>query len=468
VTIGEVVVSAQKMTPQDLTDVLTSVNVLGGDIAQRENVDNAFELFDRVPGVLTENFNQGTTNGAISMRGFNAEGAINSVKLLIDGVPSNDDQGFTPFLDGIFPLEISQIAVVEGTSDVRYGLNNIAGNAEISTRQGGNYTDTRVLGGSWGTYDAEGAVGYQPGDFSQNYFAAYRHTDGERRHDAQDRWTVGGKWFKQVGSYDVGLTSRLYQGTAQEPGYLTVARDAANPDATNPWNSTDGGKRQLMQFALHADGSISSELRSSAILYYNWINDQRYVTFAANLPQFEREAQEYQYGGIATLSFTPNLGNTLHQLVIEGGADFHIEDNAFQQYDAVRRVRALQSVGQSFTLDNYGAYLQATVEPWEWLKITPAYRADEFAGSFHDTLSGGQYPLIAYGVISQPKFSVAATLPAGLLLYGNYGRTFQIGLGESGYLIPPQTNIRPSVNDGLEVGVKYVYSRWLQSRVDVW
>src|SRR6185312_2315114 len=176
VTIGEVVVSAQKMTPQDLTDVLTSVNVLGGDIAQRENVDNAFELFDRVPGVLTENFNQGTTNGAISMRGFNAEGAINSVKLLIDGVPSNDDQGFTPFLDGIFPLEISQIAVVEGTSDVRNGLNNIAGNAEISTRQGGNYTDTRVLGGSWGTYDAEGAVGYQPGDFSQNYFAAYRHT----------------------------------------------------------------------------------------------------------------------------------------------------------------------------------------------------------------------------------------------------------------------------------------------------
>ncbi|KTT99763.1 TonB-dependent receptor plug domain-containing protein [Sphingomonas sanguinis] len=97
VTIGgdEVVVTAKSMA-RSTANVLTSVDVLSGDVAQRQNVDNAWELFARLPGVVLTDFNQGTTSGRFSIRGFNGEGEINAVKLLIDGVPSNDNAGRMP------------------------------------------------------------------------------------------------------------------------------------------------------------------------------------------------------------------------------------------------------------------------------------------------------------------------------------------------------------------------------------
>jgi iron complex outermembrane recepter protein len=467
-TIGEVVVTAKQDRAHDVSDVLTSVNILGGDIAQRENVNNAFELFQRVPGVLTTDFNQGTTNGSISMRGFNGEGTINAVKLLIDGVPSNDNAGYTPFLDEIFPLDISRIEVVEGTSDARYGLNNLAGNASIFTRQGGTYSDSQVTGGSFGTYDIESSAGYQPGDFSQNYFASFRHSDGQREHDKSDRWSLGGKWFDQIGDFNVGAITHFYEATAQEPGYLTVAQSETDPNATNAYNADDGDKRKLAQVSLQESGDFNSSLSNTAILYYNYFNDQRFVTFAPNSPQYERETQENHYGGILRLRYAPDVSATMHSLVIEGGGDFQVQSNAFQQYNAVERVRYAQTIDRNYPFDNYGGYVQVVVEPLEWLKITPAYRVDTFAGHLDNLLTGNRYSMIDYGTVSQPKISVAVTLPDGFLLYGNYGRAFQIGLGSSAYLIPPQTNIKPSINDGLEAGLKYKASGWLEARVDVW
>ncbi|MGT2516179.1 TonB-dependent receptor plug domain-containing protein (plasmid) [Sphingomonas panni] len=75
VTIGgdEIVVTAKSMA-RATANVLTSVDILSGDVAQRQNVDNAWELFARLPGVVLTDFNQGTTSGRFSIRGFNGEG----------------------------------------------------------------------------------------------------------------------------------------------------------------------------------------------------------------------------------------------------------------------------------------------------------------------------------------------------------------------------------------------------------
>ncbi|MCV4275847.1 Plug domain-containing protein [Pseudomonas capsici] len=110
-----------------------------------------WEFFRRTTGVTITEFNQGTTSGKISFRGFNGEGEVNAVKLLIDGIPSNSNDGNMPFMDMIFPLDIDSIEVVRGTSDPRYGLNNIAGNVNINTRIGGDYTRARLRYGSYNT-----------------------------------------------------------------------------------------------------------------------------------------------------------------------------------------------------------------------------------------------------------------------------------------------------------------------------
>lgn len=50
--------------------------------------------------MLTE-FNQGTTSEKISFRGFNGEGEVKAVKLLIDGIPSNSNDGNMLLMDMI-------------------------------------------------------------------------------------------------------------------------------------------------------------------------------------------------------------------------------------------------------------------------------------------------------------------------------------------------------------------------------
>ena len=102
--------------------ILTSVDLIASDVAQDANVDYGWELVSKLPGILITEFNQGATSGKLSFRGFNGEGEVNAVKLLIDGIPSNSNDGNMPYIDMVFPLEINSVEVVRGTTDPRYGL----------------------------------------------------------------------------------------------------------------------------------------------------------------------------------------------------------------------------------------------------------------------------------------------------------------------------------------------------------
>ena len=110
-TLGTVTVQGATGSngPLSTSSVLSSVDVLGADILEKMPVNYSWELFSRAPGVMLTEFNQGTTSGKISFRGFNGEGEVNAVKLLIDGIPSNSNDGNMPFMDMIFPLELDSI-----------------------------------------------------------------------------------------------------------------------------------------------------------------------------------------------------------------------------------------------------------------------------------------------------------------------------------------------------------------------
>jgi len=168
-------------------DILSSVDILNADKIENQNVLTSYDLFHRMPGVQITQFNQGTTTGKFSFRAFNGEGNINGVKLLIDGIPSNSNDGNMPFIDAIFPLDIESIEVVRGTNDPRYGLHAIAGDATINTYEGGNYAKARLSYGSFGTPQIQSGLGYESGGFTQNYTVNYIDTNGYRDHAASDK-----------------------------------------------------------------------------------------------------------------------------------------------------------------------------------------------------------------------------------------------------------------------------------------
>lgn len=467
-SVGDIVVTATGMA-RSTVGVLTSIDVLGADIAQRQSVNNTWEMFARLPGVTLTDFDQGTTSGRFSIRGFNGEGEINAVKLLIDGIPANANDGGMGFIDMVMPLDIAGIELVRGTSDPRHGLHSIAGNANILTRIGGTYLDARALAGAYGTYEGQVSAGHETqGGFSQNYFVGYRDTQGYRDHADLDRLNLAGKWFQDMGRVRFGAIARYSRANAQEPGYLTEADASKDRRQSYSISETDGGKRRLQQYSLHLDADLGHALSLTAKGYANGYKDDRFVRFSENVSQQRRLTQEWQYGGLFALHYHPFIDG-MHSVMIEAGGDFQIQDNESLRFQTNRRTPVRQTRDHSFDMAVYGGYVQAILEPTPWLKLTPAWRFDKVSGDFTDRLIGATYDINDYGTISQPKFSLAVLPAEGVTVYGNWGRTFQIGVGSGAYKVPPRDrDLDPSINEGWEAGVKYALDKWLTVRVALW
>ncbi|OUS79915.1 TonB-dependent receptor [Pseudomonas putida] len=469
-TLGAVNVTGTDSGPLATTSVLSSVDILGGDILEKMPVAYSWELFRRAPGVMLTEFNQGTTSGKLSFRGFNGEGEINAVKLLIDGIPSNTNDGNMPFIDSVFPMDIDSIEVVRGTSDPRYGLNNIAGNVNINTRTGGNYNKARMRYGSFNTREVQLAKGIETSNWTQNYFFARQQVDGYRDHADTERYSFGGKWFytPDDGNYRVGLIARHYESEAQEAGYLTEDNARHHPRMSNDYNATDKGTRRMNQVSLHFDTELAQTLSWSAKTYLNTYDDRRWTQYWRSSSQQERDTYEDQYGAITSLTWRPQV-DWLHAFALEGGSDVQKQQNRSERYRTVERVRQAQTRDQDFDFNTVGAYVQAEIEPFESLKIVPAYRVDKISGDFTNKMIGQDYDINDYGLIKQPKLSIVYSPWKFASVYANWGRTFQVGTGAAAYKVPPRNeDLDPSINEGWETGVKFTPASWVDGRVAYW
>lgn len=467
VTLGEVAVrgSGELRTKE----VLSSVNVLGSDQIENQNVKANWQLFNLMPGVMMTEFGMGTTSGKLSFRGFNGEGEVNAVKLLIDGIPSNTNDGNMPYLDMLFPLEIQGVEMVKGTNDPRYGLHNIAGNTNILTDQGGNYTKARMTYGSFDTREVQIGKGTEQDGFTQNYFIGYQGREGYRAHSDMEKLSVSGKWFytPNAGVTNIGLIARVAQQDAQEAGYLTRTQAADNPKMSPDINSTDKGERKMHQISLHLDHQFSDKLTGNAKAYLNDIDDRRWVRFGTGYSQQERAIQETHQGVIGTMTYRPQFAS-LYDFAVEGGVNAEAQQNKTQRYNTTQLVRTAQTRDQSFDIDNQGAYLQAVIKPVADLKLIPAYRVDQFSGNLTNKLTGKAYDMNDYGLIKQPKFSAVYTVVPNYNLYGNVGRSFQIGLGAGAYKVGQTADLAPSINDGWEFGLKSKPIQGMDARIAMW
>jgi iron complex outermembrane receptor protein len=59
-------------------------------------------------------------------------------------------------------------------------------------------------------------------------------------------------------------------------------------------------------------------------------------------------------------------------------------------------------------------------------------------------------------------------LSESLSVYGNLGRTFQVGVGTASYKVNQTSNLAPSINEGWEAGIRFRPSAWLDGRIALW
>ncbi|WP_157270997.1 TonB-dependent receptor [Azohydromonas aeria] len=468
-TLGQITVLGQATGPLATRNVLTSVDVLQESRISSQAVNHNWQLFGQMPGVMLTQYGQGTVSGKISMRGFTGEGEINAVKLLIDGVPSNTNDGMMPYIDLVPLLDIQSIELVRGTNDPRYGLHNISGNANIVTKIGGNYRTVRAGYGSFATRDLQAAVGIDDGSFSQNYSIAYQNTNGYRAHSDAEKLSFSGKWFysPDAGNSRYGLIVRHHDVTAEEPGFLTRAQARADRDQSMPHNATDGGTRRMSQVALQAETDLGNQLFWTAQLYNNDIDDRRFVTFSAGSSQQERIVAENHVGASTTLTWRP-APTSAGQFTVVGGLDTERQDNENRRYFTAARQRTELNRNQQFDFNTVGGFVQAIYKPTAALTITPAYRVDKLSGSFTNALNNRDSDINDYGLIRQPKISAVYKLDNGYSVYGNWGRTFQVGIGAASYKVNQANDLEPSINTGWETGVKFRPLQWVEGRIALW
>lgn len=285
---------------------------------------------------------------------------------------------------------------------------------------------------------------------------------------------IGGKWFytSDAGGLKAGLIARIYSHEAKSPGYMTASELAADCWQSAPRNANDHDSRDMQQLSGHLDYQLSQNLAYSSQLYYNSINDDRHVTYSSysgsTLPRQRRLWNEKHLGWINTLTWQAN-----EQIAIEGGFNYEHQNNRYRYAYAEPTnfsTPASTANDDSYTLDNFGAYVQAVIKPGRSWKIVPAIRTDTFKG--HTTLNatGQTYPLQDYDWINQPKLSIVYSPSAAFSVYGNWGRTFQIVTGSRSpaYLTTGTAEIKPSINTGIELGTKFRLTKRTEARIALW
>ena len=336
--IGEVTVT-EKNDYLTTADVPASVDVIGSDQIEMENVDFSMELMKKFPGTYYGDWNQGVISSTFSIRGFDVNTAA-PVALSIDGIPSYYSSINGIDIQPIFPLEIERIELLKGTTDPRSGLNNVAGSMNVHTKQSGNYTKVRLLAGSYDTYDGGVITGHEKENFSQTYFADFRSANGYRDHSDLQKGAFSGKWFYSMDDYkgQVGAIVRYFNMVADAPGYLTEEIAEQDPRRAATFARSDGGEQENKHVSVHFDYAFTDSLNWSVRGYTQQLERTRWARWSDTGSQTETLINDTQYGAVSTVTFERQY-SVIQRLKIDWGLDYQYNDSTEQRWITEDRVR---------------------------------------------------------------------------------------------------------------------------------
>lgn len=446
-----------------------SYEIVGRDQLDYLQVDDNVELFSKLPGVSISRYNQGLINADLAIRGFDGDGTTPHAKLLIDGIPANLHNGFSE-LDQVFSSNIDSIQVFKGTSDVRYGLFNIAGNYQLFTRTDTDVSEIEATLGSYNTQEVQAYSGHKSGNLTHNYGFGYRQGDGYRDNAQLERYAVNGRWFYDVSdSLELGFISRFSNFDANAPGYLTREEAAKDPRQSASYASQDGGDKTSVHNSAHAtytEGAFSANAR----VYLQTFERERWVRFSEAGALTNRFDDQSQSGLIldASYEFSPALK-------LLTGVSYQSEDILEQRFGTIgqTRQRDVANVSRNFdyNLDTSGAYVSLENQLTNSLKWNIGIRADKLAGDFVSIDRDGQSSardIFDFGWIIQPKLNVFYTVNDDWLLFFNFGESFQQPFGSSLYTAGDVNARDVSTNVGWEFGTQFTVHDSVNMRLSAW
>jgi len=238
-SLEEVVVTASRIeTP--LAEAPANVTVITEKQIQEMGAQTLVDVFDREPGVFTQNLLGNPKTANIDIRGY-GEAAPQNVLVLVNGRRINSIDLSGADLAQIPVDAIERIEVYRGPASVLYGDNAAAGAVNIILKKGEGPPQAQVATtvGSYDTFKPEVTLSGSQGKFSYLAFASDMDTDGYRHNDAfHAKDLLGNFSFDVSDRLKLNLSTGTHADDYGQPGALFLSQLRAGivdpKDSTSP------------------------------------------------------------------------------------------------------------------------------------------------------------------------------------------------------------------------------------------
>jgi vitamin B12 transporter len=166
------VVTPSRMV-ESLGDSLAGVSVVTREDIEISVAEDLFELLRLQPGVDIVRSGGPGAQTSVFLRGSNS----NHVLVLIDGVRVSSANTGAYIWEQLPLNQVERVEIVRGPRGSLYGSDSIGGVIHVFTRSSPD-PYARVTGGSYGTAEFEGGLGYEGESTRISVNAGYRHVDG--------------------------------------------------------------------------------------------------------------------------------------------------------------------------------------------------------------------------------------------------------------------------------------------------
>jgi iron complex outermembrane receptor protein len=438
--IGEVVVQDRGDATRNI-DLPGSIDVLGVDEIKYENLDNSLELLRKLPGVTIGDYGNGGVPNGFTLRGYDSNSHGNHTVVTIDGIPINSHLGSAdgaPDLNQLTPEEVDRVELIKGPIDAQYGNWSRAGVLHFHTRTQGDFLKAKVSYGSWDHKKAYTSIGNEhfDGKFNQAYSVEYYTAEGWRDDADRQRQNAYARWYyRPTDKIQIGLHTHVYDANWQTAGYLPESYWNQNPRQSIPTSEDDGGYKDLTEGSLHLDWQVASTMNLTA---KTWAIHDTYGRFADwGSGQTESYWENETYGFLTNLGWNPLL-DADQALHLDVGFDYRLFDSHGENWNTTARHRDSLVTGSSnngdFDYINYGAYLKANYDPFQFLRLFAGARQDWFSGKMTNWETGLEQEMKDYDVTTY-KGGIIVTPVEKYSFYANAATTFALPKGTDKYSV---------------------------------
>ena len=166
------VVTPSRMV-ESLSDSLASISVITRADIDISLAQDLFELLRLQPGVDIVRSGGPGAQTSVFLRGSNS----NHVLVLIDGVRVSSSNTGAYVWEQLPLNQVERVEIVRGPRGSLYGSDSVGGVIQVFTRSSPD-PYARVTGGSYGTAEFEGGLGYEGENTRISVNAGYRNVDG--------------------------------------------------------------------------------------------------------------------------------------------------------------------------------------------------------------------------------------------------------------------------------------------------